>query len=644
MLPVDQAEYDMSLHVHFELLDPSRLARLGDATFHGIDETDLCENGVRNVGSTRDGNWVAGSGKEPLSNGKEPEGEYEIGADSRATTETDYRRGTVSLEWFSTSDVSGSSQPQQSQSPSHGEDEGLAVLSSEEAKRGALGTYNLGHGLVRVFRRNVQDEELIYEDENFQKHRMACILSVPAYMTPADLLGFLGEHVLSTISHLRMVRANYKNRYLVLLKFRDWQDARDFRHTYNGRAFSALESEGCNIVFVSGISYGPQRRAGQRHGPTGLVRRGSIMTGPFLAENSHTEQEGSSKEFTAFKELPTCVVCLERMDACITGLVTTVCQHTFHCDCLKKWNDNSCPVCRYSQEYVIDDHGLYSASGACDNKCVDCGINRNLWICLICGNIACGRYDNAHAYAHYKQTSHLFALDLSSQRVWDYAGDEYVHRLIQNKADGKMVELPSNRASSIYENPKEKEKLQEIGMEYTYMLTEQLDSQRTYYEAELEKLREKLMVSHERLQDTRAHLDHVASKERADSERLVKRVSALELDSKNHKALEVKYATLRTVAKGLENQVKEEKSISDNLMRRIEALEAEGQARQAQLAVKDDKIKDLEEQLRDVMFTLSVQSQLSAAEPTLNREIREGQIVVPAEEKPATKSRNRRHR
>ena len=28
-----------------------------------------------------------------------------------------------------------------------------------------------------------------------------------------------------------------------------------------------------------------------------------------------------------------------------------------------------------------------------------------------------------------------------SQAVWDYAADRYVHRLVQNKADGKLVEL-----------------------------------------------------------------------------------------------------------------------------------------------------------------------------------------------------------
>ena len=36
-------------------------------------------------------------------------------------------------------------------------------------------------------------------------------------------------------------------------------------------------------------------------------------------------------------ELPTCPVCLERMDSAVTGLVTVPCSHTFHCACLSKW-------------------------------------------------------------------------------------------------------------------------------------------------------------------------------------------------------------------------------------------------------------------------------------------------------------------
>jgi len=37
-------------------------------------------------------------------------------------------------------------------------------------------------------------------------------------------------------------------------------------------------------------------------------------------------------------------------------------------------------------------------------------------------------------------------MELGSSRVWDYAGDNYVHRLVQNKADGKLVEVDEQSA------------------------------------------------------------------------------------------------------------------------------------------------------------------------------------------------------
>ena len=33
---------------------------------------------------------------------------------------------------------------------------------------------------------------------------------------------------------------------------------------------------------------------------------------------------------------------------------------------------------------------------------------------------------------------------METKRVWDYVGDNYVHRLIQSKTDGKLVELNSH--------------------------------------------------------------------------------------------------------------------------------------------------------------------------------------------------------
>lgn len=164
--------------------------------------------------------------------------------------------------------------------------------------------------------------------------------------------------------------------------------------------------------------------------------------------------------------------------------------------------DSSCPVCRYSQTLrsshpssSSSNHPIPFAAPATDSisTCSVCSSTTNLWICLICGNIGCGRYGRAHAHEHYVSTTHLYALELETQRVWDYAGDGYVHRLIQNKADGKLVELPSAAASmgtsphdgGIGPGPSDTltaEKIEAIGIEYSYLLTSQLDSQRAYYD------------------------------------------------------------------------------------------------------------------------------------------------------------------
>ncbi|KAG4925076.1 hypothetical protein JHK87_050616 [Glycine soja] len=36
---------------------------------------------------------------------------------------------------------------------------------------------------------------------------------------------------------------------------------------------------------------------------------------------------------------------------------------------------------------------------------------------------------------------HCYSLEVETKRVWDYVGDNYVHRLIQSKTNGKLVEL-----------------------------------------------------------------------------------------------------------------------------------------------------------------------------------------------------------
>jgi len=78
-------------------------------------------------------------------------------------------------------------------------------------------------------------------------------------------------------------------------------------------------------------------------------------------------------------------------------------------------------------------------------------------------------------------------MELGTQRVWDYVGDEYIHRLICNKADGKLVELPSARdqPQSSSGQTFTKDKVEAVAKEYGMLLTTQLESQRLYFQDQI---------------------------------------------------------------------------------------------------------------------------------------------------------------
>ena len=207
-----------------------------------------------------------------------------------------------------------------------------------------------------------------------------------------------------------------------------------------------------------------------------------------------------------------CPVCLEPMEPAI---LTTVCNHSFHMDCLRQWQDSPCPVCRY------DHSGLNDAL----SQCHVCGTTDHNYVCLICGVVSCsggGRayrptHDScqgdseeprapppqlvsSHAKQHYDETLHAYALDTESQHVWDFAGQGYVHRLLQNKDDGKLVEVgdPSTTSdertlspglSDTQEGELVHRKLEAFASQYYTLLKSQMEQQRIYYEGRLEELR-----------------------------------------------------------------------------------------------------------------------------------------------------------
>ena len=302
--------------------------------------------------------------------------------------------------------------------------------------------------------------------------RMVCIVAVPTWLSLSDLMAFFGREFLDTMEGLRVLSDSSPNKYMIVLKFGESVEAVSFVKEFHGKRFSMLSDsespELCQCAFVKYVDFvKPTGKSKQESPSSSTLFPYSTLSGPTLIE------------------VPNCPVCLERLDPSVSGLLTILCNHTFHCTCLMQWKeDNNCPVCRFTQQPVGH-----------ESLCAKCGKHEGLWICLLCGHVGCSRYLESHAYTHYKDTFHNYALELSSQRVWDYAGDGYVHRLIQNKSDGKLVELPAqnSHSNSRSDHMDDKEGLQKsdaIYLEYQYLLTAQLETQRSWYEQKMREIDE----------------------------------------------------------------------------------------------------------------------------------------------------------
>ncbi|KAH9072122.1 BRCA1-associated protein 2-domain-containing protein [Lactarius deliciosus] len=452
------------------------------------------------------------------------------------------------------------------------------------------GSTNLPDGVVHVFRDSERQKLAEAEEGTSADGYMVGVLAVPSWMTPSDLLAFVAP-AQEDMSHLRMVRDTAPNRSIALIKFRKPESALEFAEAYNGKTFNSMNAETCHVVHIS--------------------RLGSA-TAPVV-------------------ELPTCPVCLERMDSAVTGLVTVPCSHTFHCECLSKWGDSRCPVCRYSQTLrtAVRSTSIPFADPSCTCPLIF------LWICLICGNIGCGRYGRAHAHAHYERTTHLYALELETQRVWDYAGDGYVHRLIQNVADGKLVELPSasmrtgddtGAGGPSTSDSLTAEKIEAIGIEYSYLLTSQLDSQRAFYEeqttalqAEVVDLKVVVTQLRQEAESARAAAAAEESHRRSEEE---ERLSEILRDKQRFEKKSERFAE---VARTLEKELREERANLEAVQKRAE----EGEAERVALA---QRVQELEDQAR---------TKIEAGEGSM-AEVAGGDISVPTATKTPGKKKKKR--
>lgn len=136
-----------------------------------------------------------------------------------------------------------------------------------------------------------------------------CVLAVPGDMGIGDFCQFLSAYM-PHITSMRMVRRENvaKSTCMSAIEFQDAKHAHSFVHDFNGVPFCALEPEIiCRVVFLSAI---------EMHNPE--------IESAAPSADAVTGTGAAVKAPPGHIELPTCPVCLERLDTHVSGVVTTV--------------------------------------------------------------------------------------------------------------------------------------------------------------------------------------------------------------------------------------------------------------------------------------------------------------------------------
>jgi len=463
------------------------------------------------------------------------------------------------------------------------------------------------------------------------------ILGVPSHIGPADFLKFI-EPATDALSQVRMIREERAQRCMVLLKFREPSSAEEFHKMYADKPFDLQHDpdELCRVVYVTKVSISTTSSLPYAYPLLANSDPWPIITNTTAQSSSQSDTNAVAHRLASAVsvELPTCPVCLERMDASVTGLMTVTCQHTFHCSCLSRWSDSRCPVCRYTQSRMVKKGQFAAPSFVPEHgSCALCGTSSDLWVCLICAAVGCGRYRAGHAHRHYQETGHLFSLELETQRVWSYTDDSYIHRLIQNKAETKMMDengptpiareqtLPAKgsrqmeaSSSAMGQSSELDDKMEAIGLEYSNLLSTQLESQRAFYEDQVRVYQRKA----EEGEAVKGHIE-MLEKERTELKK------SLEIVTSRYESAHRNLERSLGRTKALDDDLKGESLMNKGLMGKIEKLEKDSEARKQDILLLKTENEDLKEQVRDLMVFLETRDTI---EKEGGEDLRGGSVTV----------------
>ncbi|OJJ57798.1 hypothetical protein ASPSYDRAFT_45727 [Aspergillus sydowii CBS 593.65] len=104
------------------------------------------------------------------------------------------------------------------------------------------------------------------------------------------------------------------------------------------------------------------------------------------------------------------------------------------------------------------------------SQCSMCNLKQNLWLCLQCGNLGCGRSQfggtggNSHGLAHFDATSHAVAVKLGSITA-DGSADIYCYECNEERVDPELATHLSHWGINLASREKTEKSLMEMQVE-----------------------------------------------------------------------------------------------------------------------------------------------------------------------------------
>ncbi len=436
-----------------------------------------------------------------------------------------------------------------------------------------------------------------------------CAYAVPIELEIRDFCEFV-KCCEPFIEEMRVATGSQQNSYLILIMAKSAEGARTLVNTLHGLKFTEFFEGRCDLATILSASTFTGRSA------------------PVLA--TEEDKEAMADPHILFSKANTtqlsCPICLEKlapspaspMVKALSSVSTEspateggyklsiLCGHYYHSICLANCKDELCPLCRSPQ-----------SPGEC-NKCEECGSVENLWLCLICGFVGCWNMQNpclSHSRNHYEQSMHTYAMNILNKNVWDYAKEGYVHRLIQNKVDGKLVEFEDQElirqqqvlGQDIFQVSLKKyqhQKLDALNYEYNLLLVSQLDTQRKYFEARLRDYEKEAKKLKDQTEDTI----------KAKTAQLQQVVEETKEEEARNKKLKQESVELHSHFEQMLKEEAETKKAIQELTAKVQVVEkarsANNSANGAKLEELDKKIEGLRNEVKDLKFHISAQSKV----------------------------------